>query len=164
MKRNYRFYGKEAQEPTIWSFEFEGDFYEQVDKELKEIYGEDLTFVKEINHSDRIIRLHSGYDSGKGTLYVPPKKRKKQRERLPKRLQFIIDNQSSNVLKLENEYQGENLMLIFHRNSIEIFKNGTFKNGYVSGIRFLIINRRIESILKCLKNIGFYPYQFEYLK
>lgn len=72
MKRNYQFYDKEALNPTnVLRFDFPQPFEGNVDKWVKSEYGEALTFVKEINHRSRVIKLHGGYDSGKGTKYVP---------------------------------------------------------------------------------------------
>jgi hypothetical protein len=55
--------------------------------------------VKEINHRDKVIRLHSGYDSGKGTRYVPPVIVPK-RQRIDLRIAEILSKQNSNALKL----------------------------------------------------------------
>jgi len=74
MKRNYKFYDKESTDPIRVQYEFDSPFYENLDKHLKELYGNDLTFVKLIDHKSKIIKLHTGYDSGKGTVYVKPYK------------------------------------------------------------------------------------------
>lgn len=78
MVRNYKFYDKEAIDPIIISYEFDPPFCSQLDEELKSTYGDDLIYVKEINHRDRIIRLHTAYDSGKGTLYLKNERKEEQ--------------------------------------------------------------------------------------
>lgn len=78
MKRKYKFYDKEALVPTSITYDFPAPFEAHLDAQLKSEHGEELTFVKEINHRARIIRLHSAYDSGKGTLYVAAPTREEQ--------------------------------------------------------------------------------------
>ncbi len=164
MIRNYKFYDKEATRPVIVTYEFDPPFYENLDEELKSQYGEDLTFVKEINHRDRIIRIHTAYDSGKGTLYVPPAKRKKRRTNLKKRIAQILEDKDSDFLEVKNEYD-ENLILIFdHKDVVEIFGPAYFKNGNVFGYRIAYIDNTLETIFRFLKRHKFYPYFHEYLK
>lgn len=74
MIRNYKFYDPESTKSRIVRYNFPAPFYENLDKYLKEIYGSNLYHVKEINHKDHIIRIHSAYDTGKGTHYVAPYK------------------------------------------------------------------------------------------
>lgn len=74
MIRNYKFYDPESIKSRIVKFNFPPPFYENLDKHLKEIYGSNLYHIKEINHKDHIIRMHSAYDTGKDTHYVAPYK------------------------------------------------------------------------------------------
>lgn len=163
MVRNYKFYDKESIKHTIVSYEFEPPFYKNLDAELKSIYGEALTFVKEINHKDKIIRIHSAYDSGKGTLYVPPIPRKKRRTNLNKRIEDIFKDKKSTVLELKNEYS-ENFIFLFRVEKIEIFSEATFRNNSVSGFRIAFIDKSVKSVFKFLKLKKFYPYNYEYLE
>ncbi|QKX07701.1 hypothetical protein HN014_22135 (plasmid) [Aquimarina sp. TRL1] len=163
MIRNYKFYDKEAIEPRIISYEFDPPFYENMDAELKEIYGSNLTFVKEINHRDKIIRIHSTYDSGKGTLYIPPAPRKKRRINFKTKVSIILSEKKSTILELKNEYF-ENLIFLFRKDRIEIFGDATFLNNSVSGYRLRFIDNNEESVFKFLKSKEFYPYHYEYLQ
>ena len=163
MVRNYKYFDKDELEPRIVSYEFEPPFYENFDNEMKSIYGEALTFVKEINHRDKIIRIHSAYDSGKGTLYIPPAPRKKRRLNLKTKISNILDEKKSTVLELKNEYL-ENFIFLFRRDGIEIFGEATFRNNSVSGYRLRFIKNNHESVFNFLKSKDFYPYQYEYLK
>lgn len=162
MIRNYKFFDKGEVEPRIISYEFEPPFYDNFDNEMKMIYGESLTFVKEINHRDKIIRIHSAYDSGKGTLYVPPAPRKKRRTNLSVRVSNILDKKSSPVLELKNEYL-ENYILLFRKTHIEIFKEATFRNNLVSGYIVSHIDKNAKSLTSFLKSKKFYPYEYKFL-
>jgi hypothetical protein len=166
MRLNYTYFDREEIQGRTVQYEFEPPFYENLDAELKMEYGEALTFVKEINHRDRIIRIHSAYDSGKGTKYVPPKKPKKGRQILRLRLKHILSLMPEDipfVLKLENEWAGEDLHIIWTQKWIRIIENGSVDSkGNVSGITDSIT--KIDGALfRYLRFNKFYPYEFEYL-
>jgi hypothetical protein len=72
MKLKYRFFDKEDNVGRFITYEFPVPFHENMDIEFKEMYGTDLTFLKELNHRDKIIRIHTAYDSVNGTHYVAP--------------------------------------------------------------------------------------------
>lgn len=169
MVRNYKFYGKEETKPVIISYEFEPPFYDNLDEELKMQYGEDLTFVKEINHREKVIRIHSAYDSGKGTLYIPPAKRKKRRTNFKKKVFQIFSEKDSDFLEIKNEVQfendfDENFILIFHKEKIEVFRDARFRNGSVMGYRLTIIDNTPEAAFLFLKRNKHYPYFYKFLK
>lgn len=161
MRRNYKFFDKEEIDPRIIRYEFDPPFYENLDQELKEIYGEELTFVKEINHRDQIIRIHSGYDSGKGTRYVPPKPRKKPREKIDFRLKRILENQETNVLELQMEGE-ENLILNFREKVVTVYRDANFRNGTISG--YFMTRFEKDRAFKFLLGRKYYPETFTYHK
>ncbi len=168
MKLNYRFFDKEDFEGRIITYEFDVPFHKNMDDELKSIYGESLTFIKEINHRDKIIRLHTAFDSGKGTKYVPPRPRKAPRQKLPIRIKNILLDKPKHsfyyVLELENEYE-EKLHLIFYEaiNQLHIFNDSTVsENGSVSGYR-TVIDSKEKRLVSYLGGLKFYPYKYKYL-
>ena len=163
MKLKYKFFDKEDWKGRIIVYEYDAPFIENMDNDFKSMYGENLTFVKELNHKDRIIRIHSAYDSGKGTLYVPPNKRKKPRKKLRLRIKEILENKKTNILKIENEYENEHLYILFSLKYLSIFKEGNYKNGMVSGYKTVISNNEF-SLFSFLKNKNYYPYYYNYLE
>lgn len=161
MKRNYKFYESEAIEPKIISFDLPVPFHKNLDKNLKEQYGEDLTFVKEINHKERIIRLHNQYDSGKGTIYVTPLKRKKPRTRIDIKIKEIFSDIKTQILEIKmNGYI--NLVVMFTNNGNIIYKNATIKNGIISG--YFVTKLSKERTTKYLVKNRYYPDEFKWHK
>lgn len=163
MKLKYKFFDKEDWKGRTILYEYDVPFIENMDNDLKSMYGENLTFVKELNHRDRIIRIHSAYDSGKGALYISPYPRKKPRKKLKLRLKEILESKKTNVLKIENEYENEHLFIIFSPKYLSIFKEGTYVNGIVSGYKTVISNTDF-SLFNFLKGQNYYPYTYSYLE
>lgn len=161
MKLKYTFFDKEDFEGRLITYEYDVPFHKNMDEDFKSMYGESLSFVKELNHRDKIIRIHTAYDSGKGTIYVPPVI-KPRRQNINLRVADILKQKSTNILKIENEYEDEHLFICFSLRFISIFKNGTFDNGNVSGYRHTIDNTP-NALLRYLKSKKYYPYTFKYL-
>ena len=67
MKRKYQFYEKEEVDPRDRVFSFPKPFETNLTEELKTQYG---PFLKLVDHQNRIVRIHSAYDSGKGTTII----------------------------------------------------------------------------------------------
>lgn len=168
MKLNYRFYDKEDFQGRIITYEYDAPFHKNMDEEMRSIYGEELTFVKELNHKDRIIRLHSGYDSGKGTKYVAPIPRKKAKQCLRLKIRDILlekPKHSNYVLELENE-DGKTIHLMFDegRRHIHIFtESNVSENGQVTGYRY-VIDYIEQRLCLYLKDKNFYPDNHLYLE
>ena len=166
MVLKYRFFDKEDFEGHIVKYDFEPPFHANMDEEFKEIYGEQLTFIKELNHRDKIIRLHSAFDSGKGTKYVPPKPRKKPRRFLRLRIEDILlekPKHTNFVLEIGNEYD-EKIHLIFGLNYIIVFTGSTVnENGSVAGYKNMIDNN-IGSLIRFFKKDESYPHTYKYLE
>jgi hypothetical protein len=162
MKLKYKFFGKEDFEGRTVVYEYDAPFHKNMDEDLKSIYGENLSFVKEINHARKIIRLHSAYDSGKGTRYVAPLPRKKPRKPFPKLIKEIYDNQTTNLLKLESVYEGDDIIIIFTTNYLQVFTQASIHNGQVGGFKTNLENN-FKSLFNYLKRKNYYPIKFEYI-
>ena len=70
MIRKYTFIDENGRSSS-YTYNLPMPFYTNVEKELETQFGEDLTPVVLIDHTNRIIRLHSKYDTGKGTMIIP---------------------------------------------------------------------------------------------
>ena len=168
MIRNYTFFDKEDFEGRTVQYEFDAPFYENMDEDLKMVYGEELTFVKEINHRDKIIRIHSGYDSGKGTLYVPPKPRKKPRRKLPLKIRDILAEKPKHnkfVLEMQNVYYDEKVHIMMSETQIHIFTESSLNEvtGSVSGYRN-VIDMNEKRFVNYLKEMKFYPLSYRFIE
>jgi hypothetical protein len=99
MKRIYSFYDKEAITSIKITYDFPQPFYENLDRHLKEIFNP--LFIKEINHRDKVIKIHSAYDSGKGMEYIPFVKVEKQDSFDDDYIPVIIDISNYTIEDLE---------------------------------------------------------------
>lgn len=168
MKLNYRFFDKEDFVGRIITYEYDAPFHKNMDADFKSMYGEDLSFVKELNHADRIIRLHSAYDSGKGTRYVAPKPRKPYRLKLPiviRNLFLEKPKEGYFVIELENEEEQKiHIILDEARNVMHFYtESSVSKIGAVTGYR-VTLNNTEKRLCLYLKEIKFYPQKYTFLK
>lgn len=147
MKRKYQFYDKEEVEPREWVFDLPVPFEANLNEELKDQFG---PFLALVDHVNRIIRIHSAYDSGKGTRIIDPveKPRKERLDRIIRRgLQqpgdtyaFPFDDPFANhplrsLIAQEPKKQVEYpLVLIRRARGFHIFRDATIgADGTVSG-------------------------------
>jgi hypothetical protein len=77
MKRIYQFYDKEEIDARERVFEFPPPFHQNMNEDLIGRWG---SFLKLVDHQNRIVRIHSSYDSGKGCTIIDPLPRKKPRK------------------------------------------------------------------------------------
>lgn len=167
MKRTYRFFDKEDYKGRKVTFDYPQPFYENMDADFRSIYGEDLYFIKELNHRDKIVRLHNAYDSGKGTRYVAPlvKPRKKRRLNFELRIKEIFDSnlvEQKTTLKVESEleYEGEATFFLFRKDLIYVFTRASrAENGSVAGYRN-VIDFTPNAVRNYLKVRNYYPELF----
>lgn len=167
MKRSYTFFDKEDYKGRNITYEYPEPFYENMDEDFRSMFGTDLHFIKELNHRDKIIRMHSAYDSGKGTRYVAPviKPRKKRRLNFDQRIQEILDFnmiENKRVLQVENqsEYEGESTFFIFGKEYVHVYTRAIRNaNGSIGGYRNVSYNKP-NFLYKYLKNLNYYPEMF----
>lgn len=167
MKRSYTFFDKEDYKGRKITYEYPEPFYENMDADFRDNFGTELTFIKELNHRDKVIRMHSAYDSGKGTRYVAPVivPRKKRRLNFDQRIQEILDfniieNKRVLQVECEKEYKGESTFFIFYENAIAIFTRATrSENGSIGGYK-MVIDKKPKALYNYLKDLNYYPDMF----
>lgn len=157
MRLKYKFFDKEDRVGRFVVYDYPSPFHKNMDEDFKMQYGEELYFIKELNHKDRIIRLHSAYDSGKGTIYIPPVISRR------KRLDLIIKeifNLSLKARLINITTEDDTIILIFYkgRDYVEIFREATYRSGSVTGYKTTIHN---SSLLAYFKLNKIYPLTYK---
>jgi len=159
MKLNYKFFRGESINYTVVQYDFPPPFHENLDRELKEMYGEDLTFLKEVNHRDRVIREHSAYDSGKGTRYVPPAKRRKRIDLILREAVKSLDRYY--VIEFSRDFT-KSWYLMNSKSGAQLFINATMnEKGVVAGYNMgsFTVSKKygFSHLLEVFKKEKFYP-------
>ena len=164
MRLNYKFFDSEATEPVIVKYDLPTPFYENLERELKDEFGEELTFVRLIDHQSRVIRLHSAYDSGKGTTIIPPRKPRPPRKPINKVLEDIFKEQGeSKILELKQDGY-VNMVLIFHRKLIQVFSDARVntESMSVSGYSIITLEPETKAIIRYIRKKKYYPHQYKW--
>ena len=151
MKRKYKFYGQECYDYNYITYDFPVPFIENLDNYLRDLYGSNLMFVKEINHELRVIRLHTAYDSGKGCKYIPQNVKISARDKIKKILEGDLP---SNILILDYDDGQEIMLIALSDNHITIFTEAYISETSMGGYKTVLScnkGQRLKHIMDFIK-------------